>query len=579
MSSTLSSVWNRKGSNDKDSVKHQKLEMTDKDVEKGSNTQSSSSSSSEKKVDGSSSKSAEPEKKKKKLHLYELMLILRPFFWPNHGSDGALLNRIRAISTWAFVGASKVASLYSPFFISSATNQLIAKEWEAAANSMIAFVCLRFAASVFKESQSAIYVRVRQQAAIELSELTFTHLHSLSLNWHLNKKVGGVIKSIDRGIDAANNLITYLFLYLVPALAECLAVVLLFFGQYRQWGLGVLIFGGVSLYIVVTIGITQWRTKVRAVVNKSDNDFHDKMNDSFTNYETVKYFTAEKYEIDRYLSSVIKYQKATATTNYSLNVLNASQQFLLSATLLGSILIAGKAVVSGDMSLGDWVAVQSWVAQIFIPLNFLGSIYGMIVQSIVDIENLSEILAEKGDIQDLPGAKDIPSSAEPKIEFKNVSFHYPSQPEENGLKKVNLTIPPGTTTAIVGHTGAGKTTISRLLFRFYDALDGMVTIGGYDIKKATQKSLRGLIGIVPQDTVLFNDTIRYNIRYGRQEATDEEVEKAAAEAQILDFILSLPDKWDTTVGERGLKLSGGIHYHYSHYYHHCYHHHDYLIIR
>jgi ABC-type multidrug transport system fused ATPase/permease subunit len=181
----------------------------------------------------------------------------------------------------------------------------------------------------------------------------------------------------------------------------------------------------------------------------------------------------------------------------------------------------------------------------------------MIVQSIVDIENLSEILAEKGDIQDLPGSKDIPITAEPVIEFKNVSFHYPSQPAENGLKKVSLTIPAGTTTAIVGHTGAGKTTISRLLFRFYDALDGVITIGGHDIKKATQKSLRGLIGIVPQDTVLFNDTIRYNIRYGRQNATDEEVEKAAQEAQILDFIMSLPDKWDTTVGERGLKLSGG----------------------
>lgn len=356
MSSTLSSVWNRKSNNDKDKdIKHQKLEMTDRDVEKGAvkDATSTKNETSEKGKD-------ETEKKKKKLHLYQLMLILRPFFWPKYNTENSFINRIRAISTWLCVAISKVCSLYSPFFISSATNELVGNQWEDAAKSMIAFVCLRFAASAFKELQSAIYVRVKQQAAIELSELTFSHLHSLSLNWHLNKKVGGVIKSIDRGIDAANNLITYMFLYLIPALAECLAVVILFFAQYEQWGLGVLIFGGVSLYIVITIGITQWRTKVRAVVNKSDNDFHDKMNDSFTNYETVKYFTAETYEIERYLASVIKFQNATAVTNYSLNILNASQQFLLCATLLGSILIAGKAVINGQMTLGGWVAVQSW---------------------------------------------------------------------------------------------------------------------------------------------------------------------------------------------------------------------------
>ena len=457
---SLSSVWNRKSATAETNVKHQKLEMTEKDTEKG---ESSKVSGKEKEEDA---------KKKGKLRFYELMLILRPFFWPKSGTKNSLINRIRAVTTWLCVAISKVCSLYSPFFISSATNQLIAKEWEAAANSMIAFVCLRFAASLFKEFQSVFYVRVKQQAAIELSELTFMHLHNLSLNWHLNKKVGGVIKSIDRGIEAANNLITYLFLYLIPALAECLAVVILFFAAYEEWGLGVLVFCGVTVYIVVTILITQWRTAVRVKVNKSDNDYHDKMNDSFTNYETVKYFTAEKFEISRYITSVAKFQDATATTNYAMNLLNMSQQFLLSATLLGAILIAGKSVISGDLSLGDWVAVQSWVAQIFVPLNFLGSVYGVIVQAIVDIENLSEILAEKGDIQDLPGAKDIPKTVSPYIEFKNVFFHYPSQPAENGLKNVSLKIPAGSTTAIVGHTGAGKTTISRLLFRFYDLLEG-----------------------------------------------------------------------------------------------------------
>jgi len=390
-------------------------------------------------------------------------------------------------------------------------------------------------------------------------------------------------------------------LFLLPALAECLAVVILFFAQFQQWGLGVLVFCGVLLYSIGTIAITQWRKKFREGTNKSDNDLHDKAQDSITNFETVKYFTAEAMEVSRFKTSVVKFQQYNSMTALSMSILNMMQQFLLIGTMLGAMLIAGQAVANGDMTLGGWVAVQSWVTQIFVPLNFLGSVYAMIVQGLIDVRNLSELLSESPDIIDDPKATPLPlnsssssssnaagtvevsgaegggsgggelemmetgkksagsksKSAGLGIEFRNVHFNYPEQPVQKGLKGVSFTILPGTTTAVVGSTGAGKTTISRLLFRFYDPKSGEVLINGRDIKHHTQKSVRNVIGIVPQDTVLFNDTVMYNIRYGKQDATDAEVLAAAEAAQIKNFVESLPDKWDTTVGERGLKLSGG----------------------
>jgi len=336
--------------------------------------------------------------------------------------------------------------------------------------------------------------------------------------------------------------------------------------------------------------------------------------DSLTNFETVKYFAAEPYEVERYVKSVAKFQHFTAAALVSMQALNFIQQVILQICLVVCLLISGRAVTNGEMSIGSWVAIQTWIVQIFQPLNFLGTVYHMIVQALIDVRNLSELLSEKPDIVDFPNATHIPyytaltrgrmratsdANVESTVEaekdssrgsssvdgtgkmrsgsdletglnvrdvdmsagigltFKNVSFHYPSQPVEKGLKNVSFTVPPGTTTAVVGHTGAGKTTISRLIFRFYEPTAGQVMLGDYDIRQATQLSVRSLIGVVPQDTVMFNESIMYNIRYGRLDASDEEVKAAAEAAQIRAFVESLPESWQTVVGERGLKLSGG----------------------
>lgn len=525
-------------------------------------------------ADNATTECADPPKKTQ-LSFYELAVVLRPFFWPAQGTDGAVVNRARAILTWVMVSASKACSLVSPVFLQTAVNALVSGDWQAAAIGIILYNVLRLAQSVFKEFQSILYIRVNQQASIELQEYTFGHLHQLSFNWHVQKKTGNIVRVMDRGKEAANILITYLFLFLIPALAECVAVVILFFVQYNQFGIALLVLGGVILYAVFTVRVTLWRKKYREKSNDQDNDFHYKSTDSILNYETVKYFTNEDFEKKRFRESVVKFQGYNSKTQFSLSLLNIGQQFFLIGTILGTALISGQSVVNGTMTIGGWVALQSWVVQIFVPLGFLGSVYAMIIQALVDVKNLSELLIESPDIVDPPNAQpifpstvakatpaDIESPSEApgggvSVEFRNLYFHYPTQDEDKGLRNVSFTVKAGTTTAVVGSTGAGKTTISRMLFRFYDPQLGEVLLDGKDIKQFSQKSVRQAIGIVPQDTVLFNDTLLHNIRYGRLDATMEEVEAAARAAQILTFIEAMPDKWETTVGERGLKLSGG----------------------
>lgn len=522
-----------------------------------------------------------------KLSTSAIATLLKPYVWPNKTADSAFMNRIRVGLTWVCVIMSKVCNLTAPILLGKASTALAHQQYSNCIWYSCAYATVQFFASLFREGQSLVYLRVAQAAFVQLSETTFVHLHRLSLDWHLQKKLGEVMRSMDRGIAACDTLMKYLFLWLVPAMAECLVVCIMFATYYSYAPLAVVVFYSVWIYIVWTIIITLQRKKFRKAVVRSDNEWHDRATDSLVNFETVKYFTAEEYERQRFGESILKYQEGTVNVQATLSFLNITQKFILQICLAITLSLATNGIKqridccvaegcdSGvseccqaidkttcpGMEVGDFVAVFTYTIQLFQPLNFLGSVYNAIVMAIVDLTNLSELLAKNPDIQDTPDAMILPQTNEEDediaVEFKNVYFHYPTQPPSKGLKGVSFKMRRGTTTAIVGSTGAGKTTISRLFFRFYDVLGGAVKVNGKDVRMVTQKSLRGSMGVVPQAASMFNDTIRENIRYGRRNATQEELEQAAQDAQILDFIESMDLGWDTVVGDRGLKLSGG----------------------
>eukprot|EP00468_Gymnochlora_sp_CCMP2014_P011937 CAMPEP_0167765106 /NCGR_PEP_ID=MMETSP0110_2-20121227/14472_1 /TAXON_ID=629695 /ORGANISM="Gymnochlora sp., Strain CCMP2014" /LENGTH=564 /DNA_ID=CAMNT_0007652721 /DNA_START=657 /DNA_END=2351 /DNA_ORIENTATION=+ len=444
----------------------------------------------------------------------------------------------------------------APLYIGNAVNEL--RNGRVDYFSIIMYAALSFANVLFNQLQKLIYLRVKQTAYQEISRNTFEHLHSLSLEWHLKKKMGHVLRSMDRGVNSANTVVSYLFLYLVPSMVECLIVFVIFYTRYEEPALAVIAFLGVSGYALSTITITLWRKKFRKQTNRHDNALHDKATDSLTNFETVKYFTNEKYEMDDYSDSVRQYIKYDVNTQASLALLNTIQQMFIDVTLGAVLCLSAYRVTEGDMSVGDFVAINVYIVQLFAPLSFLGSIYNAIIQAFVDMTNLSQLLSLEPDVKDHPNAKVFePNPKGCEIEFKNVRFHYPSLPDTTGLQGISFSVKRGTTTAIVGHTGAGKSTIGRLLFRFYNLKSGQILIDGQDISMVKQASLRGAIGVVPQDTVMFNKSVYHNIHYGNLETSKEEVVNACRAAQILPFIERLPEKWETKVGERGLKLSGG----------------------
>ncbi|CAM9150624.1 unnamed protein product, partial [Ectocarpus fasciculatus] len=342
------------------------------------------------------------------LSFFELLYVLRAYFWPDEGTDGAFVNRVRSSATWVMVALSKSCNLLNPYFLAAATNALTDGRYKEAAQYIILYCSFRALSSLFKELQSIIYMKVKQQANIQLTEKTFTHVHSLSLNWHLSKQMGNVIRSMDRGTAAADTLITYLFLYAIPAILECMAVTLVFLFKFKLWSLSVIAFSGVMVYIGSTITITYWRKKFREATNKHDNDYHDKATDSIINYETVKYFTAEKFEIERFKNSVVAYQKFSFASQYSVGILNFCQQATIAGTLLGTMLVAGKAVTQGRMNIGDFIAVNAYVVGMFQPLSFLGSIYGWVIQALVDIKNLSQLLTEPVEVTDIENAVPLP---------------------------------------------------------------------------------------------------------------------------------------------------------------------------
>jgi len=525
------------------------------------------------------------EGKKAKLNKRALLTILKPYFWPDATATSAAMNRVRAITTWLCVVSAKACSLYAPILLGKASTALTRFDYETAIRYVILYSVTQLGSSTFKEGQSLIYLKVGQAAFVQISELSFNHLHCLSLDWHLRKKLGEVIRSMDRGIAACDTLMRYLFLWLVPALAECILVTIIFASYFDYFPLAVAVFFFIFAYVTWTVLVTLWRRKFRKKVAKFDNNWHDICTDSLINYETVKLFTNEDYESRRFGESVERYQTQDVAVKASMGFLNVTQQALLQACLatclsLAIISIRGRmdcclsegcvdgnsdccsnSTICSGLEMGDFISVLTYTLNLFMPLNFLGSVYNAIVMAMIDLANLSELLSESPDVVDAPDAMDLPSknvdSSDTVVEFEDVKFHYPTQPDTKGLKGLSFKMRRGTVTAVVGPTGEGKTTVSRLLFRFYDVIGGAVKVNGVDVRSLKQKSLRGAIGVVPQNTSLFNDSLKNNIKYGKQDATDEEIMQVIEDAQLKDFVDSLPEGVDTMVGDRGLKLSGG----------------------
>ena len=422
---------------------------------------------------------------------------------------------------------------------------------------IVAYGLLRIFASVFTELREALFAKVTQNAVRKVALQVFEHLHSLALSFHLARQTGGVSRDIERGTRGIQSLISYSLYSILPTLIEfCLVLGYLAY-SYDIWFAAITLVALV-LYIVFTVVVTEWRTHFRRTMNDMDSKANQKAIDSLLNFETVKYFGNEAFEASRYDENLLRYQSAAVKSQKTLAVLNLGQQIIIAVGLMLILWRATVGVVNGTMTLGDLVLVNTLMIQLYIPLNFLGVIYREIKQSLTDMDRMFSLLNTDKEIADSPDAKTLQIENHdrgPDVRFEHVSFHYDAKREI--LRDVSFNIPAGTITAVVGQSGAGKSTLARLLFRFYDVQSGKILIDGQNIQDVTQASLRKAIGIVPQDTVLFNDTIGYNIAYGNPSATMEEVQEAARAAQIDSFIKRLPEGYDTQVGERGLKLSGG----------------------
>jgi len=490
----------------------------------------------------------------KSIGLWELFKVLLPYFWP----DG-LVNRLCVFFTWVFLFISKASNIVAPLYIAKATDDLSNSNALATTLNILAYAGLLLSNKVFKEAQALAYIRVKLIAGVQLREKVFTHLLSLSMDWHQRKSMGAVVTAMQRGITASNLVVQYLFLYLFPTAIEAVVVTVVFVEAFGAPLLAASAICGCTLYVAVTIELTIWRMQFRKRMNKADNDASHKVTDSLLNIETVKYFTAEKHEVKRYRESVDVYQDNAYKIQGSLSLLNTTQQVTLNGTLIAAMLIAAHEYTVGNFTIGQFVAVNVYVIQLFAPLNFLGTIYGMAIGSYVDLQNLCNMMAEKADIKDRDDARTMAISLNTPLEikFRDVTFSYPSRKEVMVLKNISFVVPAGTTTAIVGETGSGKSTVTRLLFRFYEVDKGRVSVGGNDVLELTQKSLRSSIGVVPQDHILFNDTLEYNIQYGDREKDVEAVRKAAETAELKDFIDGLPKGLKTVVGERGQQVSGG----------------------
>ncbi|MHC9237813.1 ABCB family ABC transporter ATP-binding protein/permease [Pseudooceanicola sp. 502str34] len=486
----------------------------------------------------------------------EILRKAFPYLWP---ADKPWVKR-RVVIALTILFLAKVIAVTTPFFFKAAVDAL-AGEGDSAtwllgvgAVALTIFYGLTRLLNVgFQQLRDAVFAKVGQRALRQLAMETFTHIHRLSLRFHIQRRTGAMSRIMERGVKGVDFLLRFLLFNIGPLIVELAMVAVILWIAFDIWYLFVVVVT-VTLYVAFTFKVTEWRVKLRREMNEQDNDANQKAIDSMLNYETVKYFNAEQREIGRYDSAMAGYERAALMTSYSLSFLNFGQSLLITTGLVIVMIMAAIGVENGQLTVGDFVMVNAYMLQITTPLNFLGSVYREIRQALVDMGQMFHLLEQPAEIEDKPDAKPLKVTGG-TVELDNVEFAY--DPTRPILKGISVTVPAGRKVAIVGPSGAGKSTIGRLLFRFYEVTGGALKIDGQDVRDVTQDSLHAAIGIVPQDTVLFNDTIRYNIAYGRENATAEEVEAAARAAQIHDFILTLPDGYDTMVGERGLKLSGG----------------------
>ncbi|MEJ6394902.1 ABC transporter ATP-binding protein/permease [Gymnodinialimonas sp. 2305UL16-5] len=479
-----------------------------------------------------------------------------PYLWP----DDKPWVKQRVVLSLAMLALAKVIAVTTPFFYKAATDALAGEATDAAwmlgagaVGMTVAYGVARALNVGFQQLRDAIFARVAQRALRQLALETFQHIHALSLRYHVSRKTGGLSRIIERGVKGVEFLLRFLLFSIGPLALELVLTGVILAVVFDLSYLLVLVVTIVA-YVAFTFRVTEWRVRIRKEMNDQDTDANQKAIDSLLNFETVKYFGAEGREAARYDSAMEGYEAAALKTSYSLAFLNFGQSILITTGLVVVMVLAAMGVQSGDLTVGDFVMVNAYMIQITMPLNFLGTVYREIRQALVDMGEMFDLLEQPQEVKDKPDAKPLQVTGG-HVSLKGVRFGY----EDNRaiLKGVDIDIPAGQTVAVVGSSGSGKSTIGRLMFRFYDVGEGAIEIDGQDLRDITQDSLHAQIGVVPQDTVLFNDTIFYNIAYGRADATRAEVEQAAKAAAIHDFILSLPDGYETTVGERGLKLSGG----------------------
>jgi ATP-binding cassette, subfamily B, heavy metal transporter len=477
---------------------------------------------------------------------WRVLKSLLPYVWEY---------RWRVALALVFLVAAKLANVGVPLVLKQIVDSLTRENavLVVPVALLVAYGVLRLSTTLFTELRELTFAKVTQRAVRRIALAVFRHLHSLSLRFHLERQTGGMSRDIERGVRGINTLLGYTLYSILPTLVEISLVVGILLAKYEA-GFALIALGTLTVYIAYSVSVTEWRTKFRRQMNEEDSRANTRAIDSLINYETVKYFGNEEHEARRYDENLQRYERAALKSQTSLSTLNAGQAAIIA---VGVVLIMWRAtagVVAGTMTIGDLVLVNAFLIQLYIPLNFLGVLYREIKQALADMERMFGVLQQHREIEDRAGAP-VLAARNPTVSCENVDFAY--EPRRQILHDVSFEVPAGATVAVVGHSGSGKSTLARLLFRFYDVSGGRITVNGVDIRDVTQASLRAAIGIVPQDTVLFNDTILYNIQYGRPEATAEEVIEAARAAHIHGFIESLPDGYDTVVGERGLKLSGG----------------------